>query len=135
VIYLADANVISEPTKPLPNRKVVDWLTANEPNLVVDPIVLGEVWAGILALPRSDKRAKLDRWFRDVVELVECLPWDSGTARRWAELLIGLKQKGVRLPLPDSMIAATALRHGLVVATRNTRDFKQAGVMVFDPFA
>jgi hypothetical protein len=34
--YLVDANVLSEPTKPVPNNKVIDWLTANEGNLVVD---------------------------------------------------------------------------------------------------
>ena len=42
--------------------------------------------------------------------------------------------KGTLLPLLDGMIAATALLHGLTVATRNIRDFQQAGVKVFDPF-
>jgi predicted nucleic acid-binding protein len=134
VIYLTDANVLSEPTKPAPNSQVVDWLTHNERNLVVDPIILGEVWAGILALPRGHKRTNLAEWFKNVVEIIECLPWDSATARRWAELVTALKQKGLRLPLLDSMIAATALNHGLTVATRNTRDFERVGVPVFDPF-
>jgi predicted nucleic acid-binding protein len=40
--YLVDANVISEPTKPAPSSKVVDWLSTNEGNLVVDSIILGE---------------------------------------------------------------------------------------------
>jgi toxin FitB len=54
--YLVDANVLSEPTKPVPNNKVIDWLTANEGNLVVDSIVVGELYVGILALPRGRKR-------------------------------------------------------------------------------
>ena len=51
--YLVDANVISEPTKPVPLSNVVDWLSANERNLVVDSIILGELCIGVLALPRG----------------------------------------------------------------------------------
>ena len=58
--YLVDANVISEPTKPAPNSNVVDWLSANERNLVVDSIILGELCIGILALPRGRKQARLE---------------------------------------------------------------------------
>jgi toxin FitB len=39
------------------------------------------------------------------------------------------------MPIKDSLIAATALVHGLTVVTRNDRDFVKAGVKVFDPFA
>jgi len=46
-----------------------------------------------------------------------------------------LKQKGETMPLLDGMIAATALQHDLTIATRNTRDFKKAGLKVVDPFA
>ena len=45
-----------------------------------------------------------------------------------------LKKKGQALPLLDGMIASTALTHDLTVATHNLRDFKRAGVKVFDPF-
>ena len=49
--------------------------------------------------------------------------------------MVDLKQKGDKLPLLDSMIAATALQHELTVTTRNTRDFERAGVKVLNPFA
>ena len=123
--YLVDANVLSEPTKPVPSSKVVDWLSANEQNLVVDSIILGELCVGILALPRGRKRTQLERWFADVVQAIDCLPWDVTISRQWAKLVVALKQKGDRLPLLDSMIAATALQHGFTVATRNTRDFNR----------
>jgi predicted nucleic acid-binding protein len=42
---------------------------------------------------------------------------------------------GRAMPIKDSLIAATALVHGLVVATRNRADFEKAGVGVIDPFA
>jgi len=123
--YLVDANVISEPTRPAPSSKVVDWLSANEENLVVDSIVLGELCIGILALPRGRKRTQLERWFGDMVQTIDCLPWDAAISRGWAKLVVDL-QKGDKLPLLDSMIAATALRHELTVATRNIRDFERA---------
>jgi predicted nucleic acid-binding protein len=135
VTYLVDANVLSEPTKPVPISKVVDWLIANEENLVVDSIILGELCVGILALPRGRKRTQLEQWFWDVVQTMDCLPWDATISRRWAKLVVDLKQKGDSLPLLDSMIAATALQHDLTVATRNTRDFNRTGVKVLDPFA
>jgi toxin FitB len=133
--YLVDANVLSEPTKPVPNNKVIDWLTANEENLVVDSIIVGELYVGILALPRGRKRTQLEQWFGDVVQTIDCLPWDATISRRWAKLVVDLKQKGDKLPLLDSMIAATALQHDLTVATRNTRDFNKTDVQVLNPFA
>jgi toxin FitB len=133
--YLVDANVLSEPTKPVPEPRVVEWLEAHESNFVVDSIVLGELYLGVLALPRGRKRARLEQWFEAVVATVDCLPWDAAVARRWAALVVGLRKKGLALPMLDGMIAATALAHGLTVATRNTRDFARAGVEVVDPFA
>ena len=49
--YLVDANVLSEPTKPAPDRRVIEWLRQNEREIAVDPIILGEVRFGILLLP------------------------------------------------------------------------------------
>jgi predicted nucleic acid-binding protein len=133
--YLVDVNVLSEPTKPAPDAKVVSWLTANESDIVVDAIILGELRIGILTLPAGRKRTQLERWFADVVETIDCLPWDAAVSRRWAELVVESRRKGHLLPLLDGMIAATALTHGMTIATRNGRDFHQAGVKVFDPFA
>ena len=132
--YLVDANVLSEPTKPAPSSKVIGWLGANEGNLVVDSIILGELCIGILALPRGRKRRQLEPWFDVLVETIDCLPWDAMISRRWARLVVDLKQKGEAMPLLDGMIAATALQHDLTIATRNTRDFKQAGVKALNPF-
>lgn len=135
MMYLVDANVLSEPTKPVPDPRVVEWLEAHEADFVVDSIVLGELYLGVLALPRGRKRARLEQWFEAVVATVDCVPWDAAVARRWAALVVGLRKKRLALPMLDGIIAATALAHGLTVATRNTRDFAKAGVEVVDPFA
>jgi len=134
MIYLVDANVLSEPTRPAPSSKVIDWLSANEQDIVVDSIILGELYIGILALPRGRKRIQLEQWFDALVRTIDCLPWDATIARRWALLVVDLKRRGEPLPLLDGMIAATALHHDLTIASRNTRDFKRAGVKVLNPF-
>jgi len=121
--HLVDANVLSEPTKRSPDSRVIEWLVAHEGSLVVDSIVLGELYSGILALPRGRKRSQLEQWFEQLVQTIEGLPWDAAISRRWAALVVELKQRGEPVPLLDGMIAATALVHGLIVVTRNTRDF------------
>jgi predicted nucleic acid-binding protein len=134
VKYLVDANVLSEATKPVPSAAVVDWLRANERDLAVDPIILGEVRFGIHLMPAGKRRRRLERWFEQGVATLVCLPWDAATGLRWAGLLAGLRRAGRAMSVKDSMIAATALVHGLTLATRNTKDFKKAGVKVVDPF-
>lgn len=132
--YLVDANVLSEPTKQAANPKVVAWLEANEADLIVDSIIIGELRIGILALPRGRKRNRLEQWYETVVETIECIAWDAMISRRWAALVVELKRKGETVPLLDGMIAATALQHDLTIATRNTRDFQKTGVKTFNPF-
>jgi predicted nucleic acid-binding protein len=133
--YLVDANVLSEAVKPQPAARVLDWLTANESDFVIDAVILGELAIGILSLPRGRKRSRLETWFAAVSEHIDCLPWDAAISQRWAQLVADLRRKGQSLPIIDSMIAATALTHGLTVATHNVRDFRKAGVPVLDPFA
>jgi toxin FitB len=135
VIYLVDANVLSEATKPAPDAKVVEWLRRNEREIAVDPIILGEIWFGIHLLPAGRRRHRLERWFNEGVAKVVCLPWEAATGLRWAKLLADLRTSGQSMPIKDSLIAATALVHGLIVVTRNERDFKKAGMKVMDPFA
>ena len=134
MIYLVDANVLSEPTKQTANPRVVTWLNANESNLIVDSIIIGELRMGILALPKGRKRDRLEQWYEAVIETIDCLPWDVTISQRWAALVVELKRKGETVPLLDGMIAATALQHNLIVATRNTRDFHKTGVKTFNPF-
>lgn len=133
--YLVDANVLSEPTKPGPHGGVVEWLRSNERELVVDPIILGEVRFGILLLPKGMRRTRLERWFDAGVQRLHCMPWEAEHGLRWAKLIASLRASGRAMPVKDSLIATTALVHDLAVATRNRAHFDLAGVEVVDPFA
>jgi toxin FitB len=133
VKFLVDANVLSEPTRLVPDAKVVDWLRKNEREIAVDPIVLGEVRFGILLLPKSKKRDRLEAWFNTGVRRLRCLSWHAQTGLRWAELLAHLRARGKAMPIKDSMVAATALVHGLTMVTRDRADFQNAGVRLLDP--
>lgn len=132
--YLVDANVLCEPTKSAPHPAVVGWLRDHEAEIAVDAIILGEVRFGILLVPKGKRRTRLERWFDAGVRRLHCLPWEAETGLRWAELLARLRTSGRAMPIKDSLIAATALVHGLVVATRNRADFEKAGVKIIDPF-
>ncbi len=133
--FLVDANVLSEATKPEPDPRVLIWLRENGHEIVVNPVVLGELEYGILLLPAGRRRTRLQQWFADGVRRIRVLDFDAETASAWAQLLASLKKKGLAMPIKDSLIAATALVHGLTVATRNTADYRNARVPLVDPFA
>lgn len=132
--YLVDANILSEPTKPSPNPAVVEWLRVNEREIAVDPVILGELRFGILLLPKGRKRSRLEKWFDLGAKRLHCLSWDAATGMRWAELLAKLRKNGRSMPIKDSLIASTALVHGLIVVTHNRIDFEKSGTRVIDPF-
>ena len=135
VRYLVDANIFSEPTKKVPDSKVVEWLRDNQREIAVDPIILGELRFGILLLRNGRRRTSLKRWFDAGVQRLRCLPWEAETGLRWAQLLASLRTAGRAMPIKDSLIAATALVHRLTVVTRNRVDFEKAGLSIIDPFA
>jgi predicted nucleic acid-binding protein len=134
VNFLVDANVLSEPTKPQPARNVVKWLRDNEAELVLSPIVLGELESGILALPTGRRRRELLNWLTVGPKTLNVLVFDSITASVWARLVADLKRKGRAMSIKDSLIAATALQHGLLLATRNTADYRFSGIKLTNPF-
>jgi len=135
VKYLVDANVLSEATRARPDARVIAWLRRYEREIAVDPIILGEIRFGIHLLPVGVRRRGLEKWFSRGVQMIHCVPWDAATGLRWAGLLADLRRGGKAMPVKDSLIAATALVHGLTVVTRNTHDFAHAGVRVLNPFA
>ena len=133
--YLLDTNVISETVRAAPDLKVMRWLDSLEPEqLYVSVLSLGEIRKGALAVADKRRRDKLLAWLHNKLpEWFEhrVLPVDAGVSERWAELMA---KAGTPLPAIDSLLAATAAHAGLVVATRNVRDFERLDVKVFNPW-
>ena len=87
-----------------------------------------------MRLTQGEKRKRLESWFESGVTRLNCLPFDGKCGLRWAKLLIDLRERGRAMPVKDSLIAASALVHGLTVATRNVKDFEYSGVKILNPF-
>jgi toxin FitB len=135
VTFLVDTNVLSEATKRYADESVVRWLRSHSSELVINPIILGEVRSGILLLPQSKRRQRLMEWYNTTVEKIAVIAFDSYSGLVWAGLTVELSKKGRSMPVTDSLIAATARQHGLAIATRNTEDYKYAGVKLVNPFS
>jgi predicted nucleic acid-binding protein len=132
VSYLVDANVLSEATRPNPDPQILEWLRRHEADIVIDPVILGEIRFGILLRRRSARRERLEHWFNEGIGRIHCVPWNAATGMRWAQLLADLRGRGRAMPIKDSLIAATALTHGFPLATLNRRDFEPARVQLID---
>lgn len=136
--YLLDTNVISEATKKYPDARLQDWLAA-QPNesLFLSVITIGEIRHGLLLLDDGKKRRALLRWLGGKIKSLfagRILSVDIAVMERWAQLQAASGKTGRRLPVMDSLIAATALTHNLTLATRNIADFKAARVALLDPW-
>ena len=132
--YLVDANLLCEPTKPVCVERAVERLDANEAALITSPLVMGEIWRGIDALPTGKKKIELAAWFIKVEAKMPTLDWTTSIALVWAEMVNQIKKSGYTVGIMDTMIAATAKYHHLTIATRNVDDFTRCGVPVVNPF-
>lgn len=59
---------------------------------------------------------------------------DEETALIWGQLRGDAMAKGKTVPVVDAFLAATAIRHNLMMATQNIDDFKRFPVRLFNPW-
>lgn len=137
--WLLDTCVVSELVRPIPAPSVIAWLDAcPEESLYLSVLTLGEIEKGVAKLADSTTRAKLEPWLRrDLPDRFagRILAIDAPVAAIWGRLCGAAERAGAPLPVIDSLIAATALHHGLTVVTRNTRDLERCSAACFDPWA
>jgi len=132
--FLLDTNTVSELQRKYPSQAVLDWFAAaDDHRLYFSVLSIGEIRKGIEKLEQGTKRAALGDWLEQVL-----LPWfgprllpvDLAVAERWGRLCVEAARP---LPTIDSLLAATALVHGLTLVTRNLADFELSGVRVVNP--
>ena len=138
--YLLDTNVVSmlDPRRHQSAPALIAWLDRNGASLFLSVMTITEMDSGVLKLRRKGKAERADAIASLVSSILtdfadRVLPMDVDTARHLASLGAETYQQPVALP--DLIIAATARRHGLVVLTRNLKDFARLNVTALDPFA
>ena len=108
----------------------------------ISVITIGELRRGFVTLPSSEagRRKRLEQWLeRDVMYWFNgrILPVTKEVADRWGVIDGTCQLRGTPASTADGLIAATALEHGLTIATRNVKDFVRFvpfGVPLLNPW-
>ena len=134
--YLLDTNVLSELRRKAPNRHAVEWVESRPASaLFLSVLTVGEIRRGIESLAAGRRRHALLDWVETELPMFfagRLLAVDLGVADRWGRLP---SAAGKPLRAIDSLLAATALQHGLAMVTRNVRDFSAVpGLEVINPW-
>jgi len=98
---------------------------------------IGEIETGIAKLRSPKRAARLQRWIEEELAARfegRLLPSSAGAASRWARICGEAERQGKKPPAIDSLIGATAIVHGLTVATRNVADISRTGAAVVNPW-
>lgn len=135
--YLLDTCLLSEMVRPNPEPAVLAWMRERRSHdLFVSAMTVGELCRGVARLPQSRRKNELQSWLRELEDgfADRILPFDHEAAHVWAKMCAHSESSGKPMAAFDSIIAATALAHGLCLVTRNVRDFSQAPIEVFNPW-
>ncbi|WP_247736622.1 type II toxin-antitoxin system VapC family toxin [Thauera aromatica] len=133
---MIDTNVLSELRRKSPDPGVVDWFSQRPPTtLHLSVLTLGEIRKGIEGVDDEIRRQSLTDWLKTDLPTFftgRILSIDGAVADRWGRLIAAA---GRPLPAIDSLLAATALEHDLVLVTRNVKDFFGLPVQIFNPWS
>ncbi|TNC66395.1 type II toxin-antitoxin system VapC family toxin [Rubellimicrobium roseum] len=139
-MIVLDTNVVSEPMRPVPDERVLRWLSAQDAStLFLTAVTEAELRTGLALLPAGRRREALTTALEAVLAqdfAGRVLPFEGGAAARaYAAIQAERREAGRPISMADAMIAAIARSQGLQVATRNTGDFEGTGVEVVNPWA
>jgi predicted nucleic acid-binding protein len=136
--WLLDTNVLSELRRPKPERKVLAFVAAQPLELLyISAVTLPEIRFGIELLPDVARRSELNEWLAHKVRPMfeqRVLAITEDIMFRWRLLVEEGRKVGHTFSQPDLIIAATAHHHGLTIVSRDTRDYVNARVAVFNPW-
>lgn len=135
---MLDTCVVSELLKPQPDPNVLGWVRSEAASdMAISAVTAAELLQGVSRLPGGRRKAVIQAGVTAVLEHTfaeRIVPFDGLCAPHFADLTARRRAAGRPVQAFDAMIAATALRHGLVVVTRNVADFEVAGLRVVDPW-
>lgn len=124
-MYLLDTNIISEPTKAVPNPVVTGKILENIEYSCISSVVWAETLSGIKSLPDGKRKEILFEYATNQIQkLYEILPFDDFAASIYSDLVSRLKMKGKLPEKLDLMIASTAISNNLILVTRNISDYQ-----------
>ena len=135
--YLLDTCVISELVKKSPDKNVLDWLESiPAEKLFLSVITIGEIRKGLFKLPDSKRKDSLTNWLNSLLDDYQnrILTIDLTVAENWGSIQGKTEKEGASMPSIDSLIAAIAYTHNLVIVTRNVSDFESAGIPIKNPW-
>ena len=129
--FLVDTDVLSELARPRPDRGVVEW-AEKVSRISLSAVTVEEIWFGLSWKPNQ----RVQQWFESFFsEHCEVLWEDEAIARHAGRLRGEFSARGQKRTQADMLIAATAAIRGLVIVTRNQRDFEGCGVPILNPFS
>ena len=130
--YLLDTDVVSQYTKSRPDLRVDAWIErTDDRDLYLSAFTLAELSFGVQSLAPGKKRTRLEGWLNDDLSLQffhRIIFFDLNIAARYGSLIAKAKQAGFSPGVMDTLIAATALTNGMLLATLNKNDFERLGV-------
>lgn len=136
--FLLDTCVISEIIRPIPSSKVIKWIKEkNENNLFISVLTVGELHKGIEKLSDSQRKQELHNWVENDLQERFCnriIHIDLQVAIKWGMIQGVAEKAGRQMPAIDALIAATGIAHRLTVVTRNTRDMRESGATLLNPW-
>jgi predicted nucleic acid-binding protein len=137
-MILLDTNVVSEPLRPVPETRVIEWIEAQPlETLYLSAITVAELRAGVALLPTGKRRASLHHDLeKRVLPLFagRVLPFDVACTHAYAGLIAKARAAGLAVGTADGYIAASAAANGFAVATRDTSPYEAAGLTVINPW-
>jgi predicted nucleic acid-binding protein len=137
-MILLDTNVVSEPLRPAPEARVIEWIDAQAlETLYLSAITVAELRAGVALLPTGKRRSNLHGYLeKQVLPMFagRVLPFDMACTNAYSELLVKVRAAGREIETADAFIAAIAIANGFTVATRDASPFQAAGLTVIKPW-
>lgn len=135
--YLLDTCVISELVKPAPSSRVIMWINSiPSERLFLSSLTIGEIQKGLTKLPESKKKEKLTDWlntllknYHDRIHSIDII-----VAENWGVIQGKSENEGRPMSSIDSLIAATAYTHNLILVTRNEKDFQASKLPIINPW-